>query len=311
MPEPSQVHIDRALTNMSLQYKNEEFIWPMVMPVVKVGKRSDKYFKYDKDQRFRIVDDKIGPKGLANEVNLEVSTDNYSVADYALSDYVTGEEEANADSPLAPRADANDLINELLELGAEKRVADIAFNAANYPVGNKVQLSGTSQFGGSADDPIGNILTGLDASFLRPNTIIFGNNVWTKFRQLPEILDAVKSSTRQQGSNGGIANRSEIAQLFDVDRVIVGRGRYNTAKEGQAASYTRLWGNHVAMLHVKPRPTIRSVTFGVTFVETMKKTVRSFDEKRGLKGATYIKTGWNSDHKVIAADTGYFIEDAI
>lgn len=312
MPEPQTLHIDQALTNFSLQYQNEAFIWDKVMPSLKVNKRSDKYFVYNKDQRFRIPDDKIGPKGMANEMELIMDDPgNYSVKDHSLADYVTVEEEQNADTPLAPRTDVTQLLMERLHLAQEKRVADTAFNANNYPTANKVALSGNSQWGGSSQDPINDILTGLDKAFMRPNKIVFGADAWKVFRTSPKVLDAVKSSSRLQAAEGGIATAPEVANLFEVDEIIIGRARYTASKQGQAATYSRLWGKHCALLYVAKEPTIRSVTFGVTFVEMLFTTFSVFDEKRGVKGATYIKSAWNSDERVIASDVGYFIQDAV
>ena len=59
MPEPKSLHIDAVLTNLSIQYKTEELIWEFLMPLIKVGKRSDKYYKYNKADSFTIPNDKI------------------------------------------------------------------------------------------------------------------------------------------------------------------------------------------------------------------------------------------------------------
>lgn len=311
MPTAKSLHIDAILSNLSVKYRNEANIWPFLMPVIQVGKRSDKFFVYNKDDSYKLVDDKIGPKSLPNEVDWSVSTDNYSVTDHALGDWLPQEVIDNSDNPLQPEVDTNDFLNALLDNQQEKRVADLVFAAATYPTGNKVQLSGTSQWGGSANDPIGDILTAVESCFMRANTLVFGAEAWQVFRKLPEVLDAVKSSTRQQDTPGGLATTTEIASLLEVQNVIVGRGRYISSKEGQTATYARLWGKHCAALHVVPNPGIRSVTFGATFSETSRQTQRDFDPKRGVKGAHYIKVAWNSDEKVIANDLGYFIQDAV
>lgn len=311
MPEPQNLHIDGALTNFSLQYRNEAFIWPEVMPSVKVNHRSDKYFVYGKDQRFRIPDDKIGPKSMANEIELEVSEDNYSVTDHSLSGWVTKAEEDNADAPLSPQLDVTQFVAERLHLAQEKRVADKVFNSANYPTANKVALSGASQWGGASQDPLNDILTGLDTAFMRPNVIVFGAEAWKVFRTSAKVLDAVKSGSRVQAAAGGMATAPEVANLFEVDKIIIGRARYTASKQGQTATYSRLWGKHCALLYVAKEPTVRSVTFGLTFAEMSFSTMKSFDDKRGIKGATYIKTAWNSDEKIVASDVGYFIQDAV
>lgn len=311
MPEPRTLHIDAVLTNLSVKYRNNIMIWPFVMPEIKVGKRSDKFTKYNKEDSYRLVDDKIGPKSLPNEVDWGTSTDNYSVKDHALGDWLPQESIDNADNPVQPEVDTNDFLNLMLDVAQEKRVADIVFAAGTYPTGNKTQLSGTAQWGQSADDPIGNLLTAIEGCFVRANTIVMGADAWTIFRKLPEVLDAVKGSTRYQGSPGGLATVEECKGLFEVENWIVGRSRYISSKEGQTATYARLWGKHCAALYVEKNPGIRSITFGATFVETRRMTMRDFDPKRGVKGAHYIKVAWNSDEKVIASDLGYFIQDAV
>lgn len=311
MPYPKELHVDQLLTNLSVQYRNEEMIWREVMPLIPVGKRSDKFTKYNKEDSYRKPDDTIGPKGEANQSDWGVSTDNYSVKGHAQADWLPQESIDNSDNPIQPEMDTNNFLNGVLDVAQESRVAGVVFAAASYPSGNKVQLSGTSQWGQSADDPIADVLTAVETCFMRANTLVFGLDAWLIFRKLPEVLDAVKSSTRFQGSPGGLATITEVAGLFDVPRVLIGRGRYITSKPGQTATYARLWGKHCAAIHVVPNPGIRSITFGGTFSESDRMTMREFDAKRGEKGAHYFKVSWNSDEKVIASDLGYFIEDAV
>ena len=311
MPEPTDLHVDAILSNLSIKYSNEAMLWRDLMPMIKVGKRSDKFYQYNKEDSYKLVNDMIGPKALPNEFDWGVSEDNYSVKDHALGDWLPQETINNSDNPLQPEIDTNDFLNMLLEIAQEKRVVDIVFAAATYPVGNKTQLSGTARWGDSADDPIGDVLTAVETCFSRANTLVFGPEAWMIFRKLPEVLDAVKGATRQQATPGGLATLSEVASLLEVEKVLVGRARYITTKEGQTPTYARLWGKHCAALHVAPNPGIRTVTFGGTFVEMLRETQRDFDKKRGVKGAHYFKVAWNSDEKIIASDLGYFIEDAV
>lgn len=311
MPQsPQQLHIDSVLTNLSIKYRNDAMIWSLVMPLIKVGKRSDIYFTYNKEDSYRMADDAIGPKSLANEEDWGVGTANYSVKDHALADWLPQEVIDNSDNPLQPEVDTNDFLNMLLDTRQEKRVVDIVFNAASYPSGNKVQLSGTGQWGKSADDPIGDVQTAIEACFVRANTLVFGVEAWLIYRRLPEILDAIKA-TAGATLKGGMVSAQEVANFFEVDRVIVGRSRYITSKKGQPSTYARLWGKHAAALYVEPTPGIKSITFGGTFQEMLKQTQRDFDIKRGTKGAHYFKVVCNSDEKVIASDCGYFIQDAV
>jgi len=306
MPEAKVLHIDSVLTDLSVRYKNEEMVWPWVMPVVKVAKRSDKFFVYKKEDSYRLADDAVGPRSFPNEITWGVLEDSYSVRDHALGDWLPQEVIDNADNPLQPEADTVDFLNMLLDVAEEKRAADLVFNANTYPAANKVELTGNAQWGGSSDDPINDLMKAVEGCFMRANTLVFGSDAWAKFRALPEVLDAVKPD-----STNGLATAADIAALFEVERVLIGRGRYITSKEGQTASYTRLWGKHCAALHVAKNPGIRSITFGLTFSEMLRQVQRDFDPKRGVKGAHYLKAAWNSDEKVIASELGYFIQNAV
>jgi hypothetical protein len=69
MPEVSQVHIDAALTNVSVAYRNPDYIADIVAPQVAVRKQSDKYYIYDAErERFRQSNDRRAPGAEADEV---------------------------------------------------------------------------------------------------------------------------------------------------------------------------------------------------------------------------------------------------
>lgn len=307
MPETKTLHVDSILTEMSVKYRNEDMIWHLLMPLVKVAKRSDKFYIYRKEDSYRLADDSVTPRSLPNEISWGMLEDSYSVRDHALGDWLPQEVVDNADSPVEPEADTVDFLNMLLDVAQEKRVADIIFNPLTYGTENLRPLDGPACWGDSGDDPVGDVMAAVDGCFLRANTLVFGAEAWRKFRQLPEVLEAVKSSANP----GGLATASEVASLFEVERLLVGRARYITSKEGQPPDYTRLWGPHCAALHVAKNPGVRSVTFGVTFSEMLREVQRDFDPKRGAKGAHYLKAAWNSDEKVIAPELGYLIEGAV
>ena len=44
MPDVSDVHVDSALTNVSVQYNANQFVSNRLLPVVPVGKQMGKYF---------------------------------------------------------------------------------------------------------------------------------------------------------------------------------------------------------------------------------------------------------------------------
>lgn len=308
LAEPRDLHVDAVLTNFSQQYKNEDYIADMVLPPVKVKKRSDVWFVYDKDQRFTLPDMKIGAKSKVGETDLKMSANgNYSVLDYGLEEFVSQAEIDNADNPLDPQRDATDLIMGLLLLAREKRCADLVFAAGTY--GSQTSTPTNKWTHLTNGTPLTDIMTALDVPFLRPNIMVFGADSWRAFRSHPQIVDAVKGATRLQGAKGGIASREDVAALFEVDQVLVGRSKLNSAKPGQAASYARLWTDNCALLRVEKSTTPRSVTFGCSLTETEPTAMVRRDDARGIKGGIAVRVVHNMDEKIKAADLGYLYTD--
>ena len=48
MPQKSQLHVNQLLSNVSVQYKNDEYIWDKVFPQIPVTKDTDLYRVYDR-----------------------------------------------------------------------------------------------------------------------------------------------------------------------------------------------------------------------------------------------------------------------
>lgn len=106
MPNANEVHIDAALTNLSVGYRNPAFIADLLAPVVPVRKQSDKYFICDAEREaFRPSDDRRAPGAEASEVNFALSSDNYYCEDHALTSAIPDEERENADPVIQPAID--------------------------------------------------------------------------------------------------------------------------------------------------------------------------------------------------------------
>ncbi|MEE8113495.1 MAG: hypothetical protein V3T23_03985 [Nitrososphaerales archaeon] len=311
MPNVNDLHVDAVLTRYSQQYSNEEFIANSVLPWLQVNKRSNVWFEYDKDERFTPIDDTAAPRAKGNEVDFNVTTTNYSVKDKSLEDFVDQAEKDNADPPLDPRRDATDFLMELLMLKREQRVSGIIFDTASYPA-SQVTTPGTKWTDKTNSDPLADMLIAIDSVFTLPNIAVFGKSAWRVVRQHPKILDAIKGATRSQSAGGGVVSREQMATLLEVETVLVGRAKFNTAARGIApAVFADLWGDSVAFLKVLSSPSPRTVTFGCSLTETMPMTRAWPDMSRGPKGGEMIKSLYNVDERLKASDLGALINDVI
>jgi hypothetical protein len=106
MPEVSQVHVNVALTNVSLAYRNPAFIADLIAPPVGVRKQQDRYFIHDAEREaFRSTSDHRAPGAEANEVDFALSSEAYYCEDHALVSVIPDEERENADPAIQPDID--------------------------------------------------------------------------------------------------------------------------------------------------------------------------------------------------------------
>lgn len=318
MPGPSaaSLHVDQLLSDMAIMYENSSFIADEVSPIKEVTKRSDKYATYARRDRHTIPDDAIEPTSTANLAQWSTGSSNYSVEDHALADWVSKDEEDNADDPFSPLADAQEIILQQMLLGREARVANQVMAAANYASTNKVTLTTpwSDKINGT---PIDDIEDGILA-LAEPNgehvILVLGLPVWKALRRHPDILAACGKFSGAGGT--GLASRAEVAAAFEIRDVVVGSTRYDSANQGQTASYGWVWGSTTALLARAPKtPKSKDVMLARTFRyrpagQNSIQTATEFDRKRGPRGSTWVQNAFSDDEVIVAADVGYHFSNA-
>jgi hypothetical protein len=314
-PTTSDVHIDRPLTDMSIAYMQARanFVGTNAFGgPIGVEKKSDKYYKYQKDSFLRDEMRLRAPASESQGSGYGVSTDNYSCEVYSLHKDIADEERKNSDSPLDPDADATEFLTQKAMLNLEISWASAFFAtgkwATDFTPGVLWSTPATS-------DPIQDVHNGrkivLSTTGLEPNTLILGYEVYNILREHPDFIDRIKYTT-------SLALSVEImARLFDLDRVLICKSIKATAEEGAASqTYGFVHGKHALLAHVKPMPNVRSITAGGTFM--WKGISQGFGENVAMSRfrmdqlkADRIEIEVAYAHKVIASDLGYFFNGAV
>ena len=306
------IHVNSALSNLSVQYRNEDFIGLDLMPLVTVGVPSADYFIYRKRDRLATPDDSVGGRSLPNEVSENRDKGNFSVKDYALRDFVSEKTLKSQDAPLNEMVDLIASVNDAIAFREEKRIAAVLTTAANYG-GNTAALTGNDQWSAytqTASDPIEDIENARDQvwSGQGPSRLVAfcGLAVWNKLKHHPKLLAEFK----HQGGMKALT-RQQVADYFELDDLLVSKAWEDTMNEGQAAAYGRIWGKHFGIVRVATTPGIRTASFGYTFRHGEKKTTQWYDAAPGVDGGYWGKVGLSEDHKIVAADCGYLLTDVI
>lgn len=312
---PSAVHIDRALTNLAVRYSNREYIADMAMPVVSVKNRSDKYFSFPVTTMQQVASVTLaGPRGMPGEITYSLdSSGTYAVQDYALMDFVSNDEIANADAPLQPKMDAVNIVSNYLGLARELRVADKVFGSGNYGT-NTAALAGADRWDVATSDPVQAIDDAIEACFVRPNTMVIGAQAWVKLVNHPKFLQYILSrSTTANGAVQLAVNEQLVAERFGLERVVVGRSKYLTTKEGQTAATDYVWTKSCALIRVEGSPSPRATQcFGYTFRFGTVEVREIMDQLRGVRGGVFEKVSHSDAETVIGgANCGYLYTDVV
>jgi hypothetical protein len=312
------VHIDIALTNISVGYPNPGIVGPALYPEVPVGKQSNKYYIFGREG-WLPEDDVRAPGTEANEVpGLQVSTDSYYAQEHALQIAVTDEERDNADSPFSPDRDGTELVTAKIMIGRELAMKTLATTAANYSGGMSVTLSGTSQWSDYVNsNPISDMKTAIRAInaqiFMDPTVAVIPYQVMSILEDHPDIIERVKYSER------AILTPDIIAAVMTLPKVVMPGLGINTANAGQAAALGYLWGKDVVLAYVPDRPGLKIPAYGYEFVwgygggnaqvvERWREDKRASDVIRVRRRYDLKQVALDGSSKIIA---GYVIKAAV
>ena len=324
MPNRSDIHIDKALTNMSVKYLQDtaNFIADKVFPVVPVAKQSDRYFMYKKEDWFR--DDAklraMGAESAGGDYDID-NTPTYFCNKYAFHKDVFEEDRVNADSPLTPDQDAMEFVVDKILLNRENNWAKTYFQSGVWEqdlTGSGTAGSGKIIYWDDYDhsDPISDIANMSTAmaeiTGKRPNTLTLGRRVYDALRQHPDILDRIKFTQK------GVVTAELLASLFDVERILVANSIQNVAKKGQEANMEFTMGNNALLTYAPPAAGLKKASAGYIFSWTglmganaLGGRINRFSMPQLGIGTERIECEVAYDMKVVAADMGAFVGGAI
>lgn len=301
--------VDPMLSKVAIAFKNVDYIAEKIWLPLDVKKQSAKHFIYDK-RNLRQSETLRAAGSNSNEIDIKLTPGTpYFADDHVLKQFVSDEDRDNAIQPVDPLIDATENCREGLLI--DKEIALAATLADTAVLTNNDTLSGTDQWSDfSNSDPFDDIQTGktsiLQNTGRHANTLVLGQETYDKLKHHPDLLERVKYSQK------GILTTDLLKALFGVKNVLIGSGIKNTATEGQTDTTGFIWGKHAWLAYVHPKVERKMVTFGYhyRFKKMVVEKLRGSDEE-DRKG-TFVRCGNDFyDQKIVAADAGYLIKDAI
>ena len=322
-PVYGDIHVDGALTDMSVAYMqdNSVFVADKIFPIVPVKKQSDLYFIYS-------MADMLRNEAAVREYGAESKGGGYSVSNesyyckiYAFHKDVYPTDRANSDSPLQPDIDATEFVSNKLLIKRE-----IDFQSTFFATGiwgteytGAAAASSTervywSSSGSTPIEDIGNAqLVVQAATAKKPNTLLIGPYVFRALRDNSEIRDLIRYT---QGA--ATPTPSLLAQIFDVDRVLVGAAVQNESARGATESLDFILGKHALLCYTEPNPGLRKASAGYIFTWSGLEGAAGYGNRiyrlpmdnLGV-GTIRIEGEMAYDINLIASDLGVFFKDIV
>lgn len=315
---PSQtvgnVHVNVPLTNLARLYRPDlnGFIADQVCPYIDVEFESNLYYVFDQGPFFATdVDDLVPDRQEPREVEYSHSTDQYTAQRRELAWTISDRERKNSDSGLNLETNKQRGTLGRLLLKREARVAALlrkTTNSGQLTAGaNAAADWGTAGTTTIESDIITGIETVRQAIGIKPNVIVIPTHVALKMTQNAQIRDWVKYNVFSPGENPLAREYPLLPPVFFGMRVVVPGQIQNTAIEGQTATYSDIWSNHVRLLYVTDGAALETPSAAYTFRSEMLTTRQ---ERLGKPRADWYAVGQTIVEKVVAPAAGYEIASA-
>lgn len=248
-PTPESVHIDRALSDLSVSYRQDKpSVAERIFPRVVVDFQSDKFHVWNKADLWRRNVQKRAPGTKFARSGVGLSTDNYQSEQYALEYPVPDETAKNADAVLNIGTTATNWLYDQLMLEEDYQfAAQWMITGVGWGVGSL----GNGKWSAASSTPIADILNasrtvrrGLGASSNHKLVAVGGTIVEKALLSNAEIVN--KLVYVQAGTIDAI--RAALAGILGLDELIIADREYNTAAEGRAASYSPVFDDDLLVV---------------------------------------------------------------
>jgi hypothetical protein len=325
------VHVSVPLTNLARLYRplDEGFVAEEVFPRLPVIHENDLFYTWDQGSFYGTeVSDLTADRTEPREIDFTANTSSYVAQRRELAWTISTRERQNADNILNLERNKQLGVLGRLQLLREKRVAAIAnASGVSTTINGEVFAGGfdssmtaaktafwdgsTTTFQQVTTDLVKGITKMRQAIGLRPNVLIIPAAVAEGLSKSLFYTNSTGPQIVYSGMPEAVPAYSQYPLLPGTllgMRVLVAGQINNTAKEGQTASYSDIWGETAVMLYVTNGPAIDTPSAGYTFTVEPRTTRTMRDEVRRLD---WYAVGETIVEQVVAPFAGYTITDCL
>lgn len=328
-PGVSDLHIDQALTDVSVAYFQDstEFIADQVFPSSPSDKKSNLFPKYSKSDWRRTNAQKRAPGTETPGTGWSNTTDRFECEVYGVHVDIEDQERANADNDWDLDADASRKVTQELLILKDQIWAENFFTTGVWDVQHQGVASAPSgtqflQWDQSGSDPLSNF-TQWQTDFKLSTTknikwMVMGADVWVAIQNHPAILDSIKFTQL------GYINQQLVARFFNIDKLLVayasesgGPSIPDAKAQDAAATYNFIADPKSVLFGYSPaKPSKFEPSAGYTWnwsgygaKNKSGLTIRQFREERIRSDRVEGEAAF--DMKQVSTDCAVFLEDVV
>jgi hypothetical protein len=300
----SKLHVDQALTNLSIGYQNGEFVAEQVFPPLPVDKQSNKYFVHDME-RFRSVDDHRRPGQAPTEIDWTLSTDSYYCDGHGRRDVIPVEDMGNADEAVDLEITSTETLTDQIYLAREVNLVT-ALAAAMSPTALTA-----ARWDVDSNDPIPVVEAAKEtiqrATGKRPNCLLLSRPV---FRGAHNNASVVGRITGARSLTDSLVTPDQLRDLFEVDNLIIADAVKLTSMKGQTNALDFIWGKYALLFYRPPAMGRKVMALGATFRWNVLGAAPANPDAQGGVGQ-FVEKWYSQDRKATMVDACLYYDQKL
>ncbi len=225
------------------------FAWPLILPIKGVAKKAATLSVITRENMKR-AETKLSKGSAYNRINLISEDMQYATTKHGLEIQLTDDDRENFVDDYDAEVESTQALKKKFYNELEIEVAAAIFNTTTWPSGTAALYTDNS------GSPWSTITTGIIAQVqaaiekVESNTGVSPNALIINKQALHSILKNTAIIARFPGATAVTRALIEanLAAIFGLEKLIVAGGIYDSAKEGQAFSASKIWSNMYAMV---------------------------------------------------------------
>lgn len=326
MPSPSDsqtLYTQQAAMDefWEFSYDRFQFIATQVFPVLESAVAAGPFGVMEIEEMLKAEQVAERAPGTAySEDRAQFANDSFRTRDFGRVEVVDdNERETWAAFMSDPDSFATQRAVNFLMRQRELRVANQLFDTTTFNPGNGNGVTPTVNWDVWATaTPVADVESAAQLHFTNsgmwPNALVMSRRVFRQLRNCAEVIARISASGAGDRVRATDVTAQQMAEVFDVDRVLVAGGAQNTAPVGATKAISQLWGDHamlctVAMTSDPHEPCIGRTIHWSADGSTPDGTVERWhdDDIRSDK----IRVRHQTDEKLLLADVGVLIDNVL